>query len=49
MKTTGPLEIEAAHVAFDEEFGSKRFAYNESPPPRGGLGAEEFDILERGR
>jgi hypothetical protein len=49
LNTTGPLEIEAADVAFDEDVGSKRFAYKERPPARGGLGAEEFDILKRRR
>jgi hypothetical protein len=49
LKTTGPLEIEAADVVFDDDAGSKRFAYKERPPARGGLGAEELDILERRR
>ena len=48
LKTTGPLDIEAADVVFEEGVGSKRFAYKESPPPRDGLGAEEFDIFKRG-
>jgi hypothetical protein len=47
LNTTGPLEIEAADVVF-EDVGSKRFAYKERPPPRDGLGAEEFDIFARG-
>jgi hypothetical protein len=47
LKTTGPLDIEAADVVF-EGVGSKRFAYKERPPPRDGLGAEGFDIFNRG-
>jgi len=48
LNTTGPLDIEAADVVFEEDVGSKRFAYKERPPPRDGLGAEEFDIFARG-
>jgi hypothetical protein len=45
LKTTGPLVIEAAEVALEEEDGSRRFAYNESPPLRGAFGADELDIM----
>jgi hypothetical protein len=45
LKTTGPLDIEAADVVLEEDVGSKRFAYKERPPPRDVLGAEGFDIL----
>lgn len=43
MKTTGALEIEAAEVPFDDDDGSRRFAYKESPPLEG-VGAEGCDI-----
>jgi hypothetical protein len=43
LKTTGALEIEAAEVPFDEDDGSRRFAYKESPPLEV-VGAEGCDI-----
>ncbi len=45
LKTTGPLDIDAADVVFIG-VGSKRFAYKERPPPREGLGGGGFDILK---
>jgi hypothetical protein len=44
LKTTGALEIEVLEVVFEDEDGSRRLAYRESPPPFGGLEAEGLDI-----
>ena len=44
MKTTGAFEMEVADVPFEDDEGSKRFAYKESPP-RDGVRAEWFDIM----
>ena len=43
LKTTGAREIEAAEAVEEEE--SRRFAYSERPPLRGGAGVEGFDMI----